>query len=477
MAEPAEAKATSGRVIAGRYELLEQIAVGGMGTVWAADDKKLGRQVALKVMRRRSLEAFDDAHQRFEREAKAAAALHSAHVVAVHDYGVDDGLPFIAMELLEGESLKARLQREAALSVEDTSALLRQVVKGLKAAHRAGLVHRDLKPSNIFLAQSDDAEVVKLLDFGVVKESEAPRRERDETASGVLLGTPQYMSPEQARGHREIDHRADLWSLAVIIYEMITGENPFDSEADAVGDIVIRVCVEPITPPTVLEPNLPETLDAFFERALDRKRDKRFQSATELYEGFLVASEVSISGDISMDSMPVIPPGTLPVVNESQSFARIDDPSSDDRAMTTDAPSNGGSNRAAVLGLVAVLGVAALLAFQLAKDDGEVDSTTSGVGAPAAEERAAPAAEKVDVVPKTGTQASPPAASAAPSATTATTIPPPTPSTVTPAARPVAPVPTPPRSNDPKPDPAPTDGDPDAPPAWYQSPKPKADGT
>lgn len=470
MAEPAEAKATSGRVIAGRYELLEQIAVGGMGTVWSADDTKLGRRVALKVMRRRSLEAFDDAHQRFEREAKAAAALHSAHVVAVHDYGVDEGLPFIAMELLEGESLKERLQREGALSVADASALLRQVVKGLKAAHRAGMVHRDLKPSNIFLAQSDDAEVVKLLDFGVVKESEAPRRERDETASGVLLGTPQYMSPEQARGHREIDHRADLWSLAVIVYEMLTGENPFDSEAEAVGDIVIRVCVEPITPPTVLEPDLPESLDAFFERALDRKRDKRFQTATELYEGFLVASELSISGDISVDSLPAIPPAALPVVHESQSFRRIDDPSSDDRAMTTDPPANGGSNRAALLGLVASLGAGAVLVFQLAKSDQGVE-TSSSVRPPPAK-TAPDASQKPVASPEAPAEVAQPT----PSTATSATVSAPQPSAATPAVRPIAPAPTPPRPSDTKPPPAP-DGDADGPPTWYPSPKAKADGT
>lgn len=291
---PAEPEAAAGQTIAGRYELVQQIARGGMGTVWVAEDAKLGRRVALKVMRRESLEAFEDARERFEREARAAAALGTAHVVQVHDYGVDHGVPFIAMEYLEGESLKARLERRGKLSIQETAELLGQVAKGLKAAHKAGLIHRDLKPSNIFITHRDDREVVKLLDFGVVKAVMA--RGAEETASGILLGTPQFMSPEQARGLRKIDHRADLWSLGVILYLVLTGENPFDSVAEAVGDIVIRVCIEPISAPSIFNPDLSEAIDEFFERALERDPDRRFQSAEELTEGFMMAAELTFAG-------------------------------------------------------------------------------------------------------------------------------------------------------------------------------------
>jgi serine/threonine protein kinase len=292
--EPEDGDPRPAKVIAGRYELIDELARGGMGTIWVAQDQKLARKVALKIMRPESLEAFPDARERFEREAQAAAALRSMHVVQVHDYGVDDGTPFIAMELLEGESLKARLERSGTLEVLDVAAILRQVAKGLKAAHSAGLVHRDLKPSNIFLTQRDDVELVKLLDFGVVKT--AMRRGKEETASGVLLGTPQYMSPEQARGIRKVDHRSDLWSVAVIMYTALTGENPFNSDADAVGDIVIRVCIDPIPEPSVINPDLPPSLDDFFEKALERDPDRRFQTAEELTESFMIHADLSFAG-------------------------------------------------------------------------------------------------------------------------------------------------------------------------------------
>jgi serine/threonine-protein kinase len=285
---------TVGQIIAGRYELEIELARGGMGTVWEARDQKLGRRVALKVMLERSLDAFPDARERFEREAKVVASLRSAHVVQVHDYGVENGIPFIAMELLEGESLKDRLARSGSMDVAEAAHVVRQAAKGLRAAHRAGLVHRDLKPSNIFIAQRDDEEVVKLLDFGVVKTP--VDRGVDRTASGVLLGTPQFMSPEQARGVKEIDHRADLWSLAVILYSMLVGENPFDSEADAVGDIVLRVCMDPIPPPTTIKPELPSKIDAFFERALERSPEERFQSIDELMTAFMACADLSFGG-------------------------------------------------------------------------------------------------------------------------------------------------------------------------------------
>jgi serine/threonine protein kinase len=286
-----KSKSPTGELVARRYVLLEELERGGMGTVWLAHDQKLGRNVALKRMRARSLEAFPDARERFEREAKTVASLRSTHVVQVHDYGVHEGTPFIAMELLEGESLKERLEQLGSMEVVETAIILRQTAKGLRAAHGADLVHRDLKPSNIFLAVRDDEEVVKLLDFGVVKAPMGGRE--DDTASGVLLGTPKYMSPEQARGLKLIDYRADLWSLAVILFRMLTGHNPFESDADAVGDIVIRVCVNPIPAASDLAPDIPPAFDAFFEKALQREPDDRFQSVDELVESFMICGEMS----------------------------------------------------------------------------------------------------------------------------------------------------------------------------------------
>ncbi|MBW2528739.1 MAG: serine/threonine protein kinase [Deltaproteobacteria bacterium] len=266
-------------VIADRYELVEELERGGMGMVWIAIDRKLDRKIALKIMVANS----EDSRERFEREAKTVAGLRSEHVVEVHDYGVDDGVPYIAMELLEGESLGTRLKRIGSLPVAEVADILVQTAKGLKAAHGAGLVHRDLKPSNIFLAHRDDREVVKLLDFGVVKAVDQTFK-TESTASGVVLGTPQYMSPEQARGIKEIDHRADLWSLGVITLRMLTGNNPFGS--DSVGDAVIKICIEPIPKASEFQ-GIPDELDLFFERALARDPEARFQTAIDLARDFL----------------------------------------------------------------------------------------------------------------------------------------------------------------------------------------------
>ncbi|HZO13576.1 MAG TPA: protein kinase [Polyangiaceae bacterium] len=355
--------ASEGHVVAERYELVGEIARGGMGTVWVARDAKLGRQVALKLMRAQSLEAFPDARERFEREAKAAAALKSSHVVQVHDYGVDDGTPYIAMELLEGESLKQRLEKVGRLGVREAADIMRQVAKGLRAAHRAGLVHRDLKPSNIFLAHRDEDEIVKLLDFGVVKI--AMEREHDDTASGVLLGTPQYMSPEQARGLKDIDHRADLWSLAVIVYTMLTGKNPFESEVEAVGDIVIRVAVGEIPPPSEMHPALPNGIDAFFERALNRDREERFQSADEMARSFMTAGDVSYQS-LDMETStgegwPVVAPPDRVSRSEAPTVIAVPQASSSESGMQQAIDPPHRVRKLALLSLVVVVGIAAIL--------------------------------------------------------------------------------------------------------------------
>jgi serine/threonine-protein kinase len=275
-------KTITATVVADRYRLEGELARGGMGTVWLARDVKLGRRVAIKVLAQ-ELAQMSEAQQRFEREAQALAQLRSTHIVEVYDFGVQEGLPFIVMELLEGENLGQRLKRIGCLGVEDATVVVYQMCKGLKAAHAAGLIHRDLKPSNIFLARRDDVEVVKLLDFGVVKAMDTIGQ-TDATVSGMLLGTPQYMSPEQARATREIDHRSDLWSAAVIAFRCLTGQNPFRGES--VGDVVLKICSDTLPKITDYRPDLPRSLDEFFERAFARAPDERFQGASEMADGF-----------------------------------------------------------------------------------------------------------------------------------------------------------------------------------------------
>ncbi|MCC6554791.1 MAG: serine/threonine protein kinase [Polyangiaceae bacterium] len=278
-----------GRVIAGKFRLERRIGQGAMGEVWGARHLALDAPVALKFMSP-ELVASAQAVARFEREAVAAARLRSPHVVQVLDHGVDEGTPFIAMEWLEGEDLAHRLRRLGRLSLREASAVATQVAKALSAAQREGIVHRDLKPSNVFLASVHGEEIVKLLDFGVAKvRSPDGEPSAAATATGALVGTPHYMSPEQIKGSKDVDHRSDVWSLGVILYHAITGRMPFTG--DTMGDVLVKVCTQPLEPPTCVVFDLAPAVDWFFQRACARDPAQRYQTATELAAAFAALAE------------------------------------------------------------------------------------------------------------------------------------------------------------------------------------------
>ncbi|MBM4358908.1 MAG: protein kinase [Deltaproteobacteria bacterium] len=279
-----------GRVIANRYRLTNRLGVGGMGSVWRAEHLTLGSQVAIKLIDE-LIASNAEIRERFEREAKAAASLRSPHVVQVLDYGVDEGTPYIAMELLEGESLDDRLTREVKLSPRDTLRIITDVARAVGKAHEAGITHRDLKPANIFLVKNDDAEMAKVLDFGVAKQSATAGRA---TQTGAMIGTPAYMSPEQAQGTKSVDPRTDLWALGAITFECLCGRLVFTSEA--MGELILHICTKPLPIPSQ-EADLPEAFDAWFARALERDPDARFQSARELIDGLRAALADLPSGD------------------------------------------------------------------------------------------------------------------------------------------------------------------------------------
>ncbi|HSN99048.1 MAG TPA: serine/threonine-protein kinase, partial [Candidatus Nanopelagicales bacterium] len=269
-----------GVIIGGKYQLERPLSRGGMGSVWIARHVHLRSPIAIKFMDPTfaSAPAFV---ARFEREARIAANLQSPHVVHVQDYGIDQGAPYLVMELLQGEELGARLQRVGRMSLPEALHLLGQVGKALRRAHEAGLVHRDLKPGNIFLARVEDDEIAKVLDFGIVKET-GSQIAGEVTRTGEVLGSPHYMSPEQIRGDRDVDHRSDVWSLGVIVFRMLTGALPFPG--DQLGAVMAKVLVDPIPEARRIAPDLPAGIDGFFWRALARDREQRFQSVREMIE-------------------------------------------------------------------------------------------------------------------------------------------------------------------------------------------------
>ena len=280
--------AATGSIIADRYCLLRKLGAGGMGSVWLAHDQSLDSQCAVKLVDPEKA-ADEEVRIRFEREAKAAAQIRGANVVDIFDHGIWDGTPFIVMEYLEGEDLGARLDREGALDTEQTYQIVSQVARALVRAHAAGIVHRDLKPENIFLVPGDDQEVAKVLDFGIAKHEQYSLAGKT-TKTGSFMGTPYYMSPEQARG-RAIDWRSDLWALGVIAYQCLNGRPPFESEA--LGELMGMIIYDPIPPITTSAPDLPDALELWWQRAVSRDREQRFQSAKELADSFGEAIETS----------------------------------------------------------------------------------------------------------------------------------------------------------------------------------------
>ncbi len=262
-----------------------------MGSVWRAEHVELGTPVAVKLIDP-AIAMSPEATARFKREAQAAAALRSTHVVQVLDYGIDDQTPYIVMELLEGESLADRMARVRQLSPETLVDIFTQVGRALARAHERNIVHRDLKPDNIFLVREGDADVAKVLDFGIAKAGGSFSTTGGlQTRTGAMLGTPYYMSPEQASGKRGVDFRSDLWSLGIIAFECLTGARPF--EADTLGGIVLAICAEPILVPSQVA-SVPAGFDAWFARVTERDPDRRFQSVSEMVSALSVACGMSM---------------------------------------------------------------------------------------------------------------------------------------------------------------------------------------
>ncbi len=269
-------------MLGGRYVLERQLGEGGMGAVWLARNERTGGRVAIKLIKPSAL-ADDDARRRLLREARAATLVEHPNILPVRDViDLPDGVPALVMDLLEGETLAHRLRRTGPLGLAETAAILLPVVSGVGAAHAAGVVHRDLKPDNIFLARINGQESPRILDFGLARAlagSPSPLGSVA-TQSGALLGTPAYMAPEQFFGERDLDHRIDVWAIAVIAHELLAGARPF--VGDSFGQIGKQLLMD--TPSPSLRGKVPDDLAEALDAALLRDRGARLPDLRPLFD-------------------------------------------------------------------------------------------------------------------------------------------------------------------------------------------------
>jgi eukaryotic-like serine/threonine-protein kinase len=269
-----------GDILAGKYRVEKILGMGGMGVVVAATHLDLREKRAIKLIRPDA--ESDQSVERFLREARAVVRLRSEHVAEVYDVGrLDSGAPYIVMELLEGQDLSAMLKARGPLPIDEAVLYVTQACHALAEAHAAGIVHRDLKPGNLFLTQRSNGSVcIKVLDFGISKDTKPEKPDLEMTGAKDLIGSPLYMSPEQMRSARKVDPRADVWALGAILYKLLTGRAPF--HAPTVPEIFALTLGKQVRPPSAIRNEISKELDAIILRCLDKQIQNRYPTAAEL---------------------------------------------------------------------------------------------------------------------------------------------------------------------------------------------------
>ncbi|MFT3776534.1 MAG: protein kinase [Minicystis sp.] len=338
--KPSDVPLTAGEILAGKYKVERVLGKGGMGVVVAAQHLHLRQNVAIKFL---LPDATPEVVQRFLREARAAVRLKSEHVTRVLDVGeLDGGAPFMVMEYLEGNDLSQVLRKRGPLPVEDAVDYVLQACEAIAEAHQLGIVHRDLKPANLFLTKgADGSPVVKVLDFGISKDtSEAGAEEEMQlTRTRAVLGSPYYMAPEQMRSTRNVDARADIWSLGIILYQLLTKKVPYKAESFVA--LCIMVVNEDPPPPTTHRPDLPPGLEAAILRALQKKPDERYANITEFAAA--IAPFGRASAVTSAERIARVQGAAVPTIERATSQSIVPPPAATTTGSIASAMSSGPS--------------------------------------------------------------------------------------------------------------------------------------
>jgi serine/threonine-protein kinase len=380
-------------VIGGKYRITELIGQGGMGTVFEAVHSGTGSRVAIKLIVSKDIK--EEVFVRFQREARAAGTIDSRHIVRVFDMGTDDvsGSPYMVMERLFGEDLSQLMRRTGPLSPTVSCSLIAQAALGLAKAHESGVVHRDIKPANLFLHDGgDQGEVIlKILDFGIAKVLMDVMQRSEEgglTRTGSMLGSPHYMSPEQAQGLRTIDQRSDIWSLGVVLYKMLTGQTPH-AHLQTLGQVILAICSQPARSVQELAPWVPPEVARIVHRALQPDPGQRFQSAYEMYTALQAVTQ-GVSSFRRTDIQPLSPDQRMRIAPPAGNGLRSDVPTNGTQHGMTQSPLAQGSTKSsgvvlamAALGVLGLIGAVGIGAAVMAKKP-HVTTSTSASSATAA---------------------------------------------------------------------------------------------
>ena len=318
----------AGRVIDAKYRLAARLGAGGMGTVYRATRLLIGDEVAVKVLHP-ALVSDEQAAERFRREAQAAARLKHPNAVGVYDFGVtEDGLVYLVMELVGGESLREVISRQGPLAPVVAAEITRQVCAALDEAHRQGVVHRDVKPDNILVAETPQGLCIKVLDFGIARLRDIAPAAGGLTQTGMMVGTPRYMSPEQCLGE-EVDGRSDIYSLGVVLFEMLTGTVPFNSPTPTA--VAVQHATQPPPSPRAINMNVPGAVETVVLRALGKRREERPQTASAFAQEL---TEAEREGTLQRGSVQAAPPLARPA---GAAFPYASDDSGSMRTVVLDA--------------------------------------------------------------------------------------------------------------------------------------------